>query len=328
VEEPGDFIYAFAIGMLVGVGELVGRYRDEPARALRSSPAYLYATINGFASVAALVLAHTFHWTFGAEEGTLEGRLMQILVAGFGAMAVFRSSLFIYRHQGEDIGIGPVAFLEVMLDATDRAVDRRRAQARDKAMADIMRDLSLNDVVVALPTLASNVMQNFSVEDQIRLGTQVKSLRDQENLDERIKVIEIGLVVMNVVGEEVLRSIVNTIRRERDHLKPPPESPGGLATILNALRLKPAPGASAGSATMGAPPPAAEPPVSRPNLGEPVAATASDPESTAPTAETATDQGRGESSSVAEPARESPDNSLLGSDAAPARRRRRRTERN
>lgn len=264
MDEPSDFIFAFAIGMLVGVGELVGRYRDEPAQAIRTRPAYLYSTINGLASAIALVFAHTFHWTFGAAEGTPEGRLMQILVAGFGAMALFRSSLFIYRHEGADIGIGPVAFLEVMLDATDRAVDRHRAQARDKAMASIMGDLALKDVDVALLTLASNVMQNFSIEDQARLATQVKKVRDEPGLADRIKVIQIGLIVMNVVGEEVLRSIVNTIRRERDHLEPVPGTPSGVEAIVNAFRDRFAPkasgGSSAGSASGSATPPTEAPP--------------------------------------------------------------------
>jgi len=235
MQELTDIVLAFGIGMLVGVGELVGRYRDEPARALRARPAYLYLAINGAASAAALALAWTFDWTFGMPDGAAETRLTQILVAGFGAMGLFRSSLFIYRHQGEDIGIGPVAFLQVMLDATDRAVDRRRAKARDQAMTRIMGDLAFADVVVALPTLALNVMQNFSVEDQMRLGTQVKSLRDQSDLEDRMKVIALGLIVMNIVGEDVLGALVETIRTERDNVERPTPDVGGLAGLISSI---------------------------------------------------------------------------------------------
>jgi hypothetical protein len=239
MEHAEDFLYAFGIGVLLGVGELVGRYRDEPGRALRSMPALLYVGINGIASAAALILAKTMGWTFGAEAGTEVGRLTQILVTGFGAMGLFRSALFIYRHEGEDIGIGPVAFLQVMMDATDRAVDRRRAKERDEAMGRIMFDLSFDDIAVALPTLAGNVMQNFSAEDQIRLGTQVKNLRDQKDLSDRMKVIELGLIVMNVVGENVLKTLVTTIRRERDGLPVADTRAPGLSGLLGSLRRGP-----------------------------------------------------------------------------------------
>jgi hypothetical protein len=273
MEQLEDLIYAGGIGMLVGIGELVGRYRDEPGRALRSSPAALYVIINGLASVAAMMIVLTFNWTFGQEAGTTSGRLTQILVAGFGAMALFRSSLFIYRHQGEDIGIGPVAFLQVVLEATDRAVDRRRATSRDQAMATIMKDLKFEDVVVALPTLAGIVMQNFSIEDQMRLGTQVKNLRDQKDLSDRIKVIELGLIVMNVVGEQALEAIVKTIRRERDLLAQPPETAGSLTNLLNTLRKRGPSGASLPGTTNPQPPPAST---------TPIAANASAPATTNP----------------------------------------------
>jgi hypothetical protein len=202
-------------------------------------PAYIYLEINGIASASALLLVSTFNWNLGMQTGTSASRLTQILASGFGAMGIFRSALFIYRHNGEDIGIGPIAFLQVMLDATDRAVDRRRAKARDRAMGEIMHDLAFADVVVALPTLAGNVMQNFSIEDQIRLGTQVKNLRDEKDLSDRIKVIELGLIVMNVVGEQVLTVLVDTIRRERDQQPDrTDESRGALANLLSAIRRR------------------------------------------------------------------------------------------
>ena len=48
------YLAVAAIGGLVGMSELVARYRDEPARAVRNTPALVYIGINASASILAL----------------------------------------------------------------------------------------------------------------------------------------------------------------------------------------------------------------------------------------------------------------------------------
>src|SRR5207249_7959686 len=123
--------------------ELVARYRDAPGSALRNAAAGLYLAINAAAAVAALGLVQAFNWTFGAGGGS-ELRWTRVLVAGFGAMAIFRSSLFIVRAGEQDVGVGPSGFLQVVLNATDRAVDRRRAGARAGEVSRAMDGVSFD----------------------------------------------------------------------------------------------------------------------------------------------------------------------------------------
>jgi hypothetical protein len=213
-----DGLIVFLVGASVGVGELVARYRDEPRRAILTRPAMLYVAINGLASVFALVAILTFGWTSDPKASAEAQRLLRILLAGFGAMAVFRTSLFVVRVGTNDVGVGPVAFLQILLGATDRGVDRKRASERAEKVVRIMGDLDPALAYNALPAFAIMLMQNLTLEDQKAIGDQVKALAQPEsNIPEQAKVLNVGLLLMNFVGEEVLEDAVRGIRGQ---LKP------------------------------------------------------------------------------------------------------------
>ena len=224
------FVFVAALGAAVGIGELVARYRDEPVKALRSWAAVIYVGVNMLASVAALATIHVFDW-FGATPPTAQSNLTQVLIAGFGAMAVFRSSLFVVRVGTDDVGIGPVAFLQVILGATDRGVDRSRGVDRAPRVAEIMKDLTFADIAESLPPYAMALLQNVDPEDAQELGERVAKIRDAKMAD-RMKVLNLGLVTMNVVGEDVLAAAASAFRKDVTTVaagakpeKPKPEEP-------------------------------------------------------------------------------------------------------
>jgi hypothetical protein len=213
-----DGIVVFLVGAVVGIGELIARYRDEPRRAITTRPAILYVVINGLASVFALVAIVTFGWTASSTRTSEAQRLVQILAAGFGAMAVFRTSLFVVRVGNTDVGVGPIAFLQILLGATDRGVDRKRASDRATKVVTIMADLEPSLAYNALPAFAIMLMQNLTLEDQKAIGDQVKALiQPESDVPEQAKVLNVGLLLMNFVGEEVLEDAVRGIRGQ---LKP------------------------------------------------------------------------------------------------------------
>jgi hypothetical protein len=203
-----DYWAVCLFGGVVGLGEILSRYRDAPRRVIASAPALFYVLINAGAAALALYLIRVFGWDFGM--GTTDGaklRWIQVLVSGLGAMALFRSSLFTVRIGGEDVGVGPSSFLQVILMATDREVDRERATARAQQVAQIMEGLSFQKISTALPTLCLALMQNLPEEDQQALGRQVAELQTAP-FDDRIKTLTLGLKLMNVVGDGVLRGAV------------------------------------------------------------------------------------------------------------------------
>jgi hypothetical protein len=214
-----DIVLVFVLGALVGAGELVSRFRDEPTRAIASVPGLLYLTVNGLASASALVALLTLGWD-PAPKSAEQTRLLQILAAGFGAMAVFRTALFTVRVSGTDIGVGPVAFLQIMLAAIDRAVDRKRARERAERVLAIMDALTFTDLFASLPAFAFALMQNLSPDDKTAISDQVKTLATSP-MPEEAKVLNLGLLLMNYVGEAVLEEAVRALRKQLGLPDPP-----------------------------------------------------------------------------------------------------------
>ena len=210
-----DYAAVALLGILIGVGELVSRYRDEPLRALLARqggavPALLYLAINAVASLAALKLIHVFGWNFGGDSTQANTRYTQVLVAGFGAMAFFRSSLFILRVGGQDVGVGPSSVLQIILDAADRAVDRRRARGRSDEISQLMREVSFEKAKEVLPAYCLALMQNLAPEDQVELGNQVRAL-GPSTMDDQMKALLLGLALLNFVGIDVLEAAVKAL---------------------------------------------------------------------------------------------------------------------
>lgn len=201
-----DWAAVALIGGLVGTSELVSRYKDAPATALRSWPAILYILINAAASALALVIVH-------ANPNWFAARWQQVLVAGITAMALFRTSLFTVRAGDRDIGIGPSSFLQIFLNAADRAVDRLRAAARSDAVGRIMDGIDYDKAFPALPPLCLALMQNLSDEDQQALAKALVAL-NTSNLDQVVKTRLLGLALTNAVGIDVLTAAVASLKAQ------------------------------------------------------------------------------------------------------------------
>ena len=160
-------VLVFGLGGAVGTAELVARYRDEPWKAVATLPALSYIAVNALASLGALAAIKAFGWNFGLDPGNPPTIVAtHILVAGFGAMALFRSSLFTVRVGTSDVGVGPSSFLTIILNAVDRNVDRRRAAARALSIKGAMKDVSFELAKVALPLACFALMQNVPTDEQ------------------------------------------------------------------------------------------------------------------------------------------------------------------
>ena len=208
-----DYVLTAAIGALVGTSELVARYRDNPTRALATLPAFVYIGLNAVASLAALAITRVFGWSFGFS-GSSEGlRWIQVLTTGFGAMALFRTSLFTVRVGNQDIGIGPISLLQIALGAADRAVDRVRASSRSDTVVKIMKGVSFTKAKGILPPYCIALLQGASAEDQNALADNVRKLGTTAT-DDSTNALILGLLLMNLAGEKVLDSSVKALRQQ------------------------------------------------------------------------------------------------------------------
>jgi hypothetical protein len=216
-----DHTIVGVLGAAVGIGELVSRYRDAPVRALITWSALLYVAVNVAAAVAVLGLARAFGWDLG---GTGEAaRWTQVLAAGFGSMAIFRSALFTVRVADEDVSIGPSGFLQVILRAADRAVDRTRAAARTREVQGAMRGVSFEKAQASLPAFCLALMQNLTPEEQRQLADEIDRL-SRQTVPDYAKTLILGIALMNLVGEGALRGAVDALG-DQIRGSAPPSSP-------------------------------------------------------------------------------------------------------
>jgi len=193
-------------GMAVGASELVGRYKDAPFLTMFTPAAAFYVTINGAASL----FAYEAILEFQVFSDIKNREWIQALVAGFGSMAFFRSSLFTMKVGDTDVSVGPGIFFQVLLFATDRACDRRRAWRRSALVTSIMQGVSFEKARDALPSFCFELMQNLPSSEAVRVRQAVDGLASSDMGDAE-QALNLGLILMNVVGSEVLASAVRRL---------------------------------------------------------------------------------------------------------------------
>jgi hypothetical protein len=218
-----DLTVVAAIGAFVGASELVARYRDDPLAALVAPGALLYVVVNAVASMGALVLIRAVGLNLNAMAGAQ--RATQILAAGFGAMALFRSSLQVPGPGGQKTGIGPGTFLQIMLEAADRSVDRARGRSRASSIGGIVEGISLAMASDLLVPFCLALLQHASKEEQEALGDQVGPLLTLKT-NERVAVMSIGLALMGFVGPNLLKAAATAVKKVVSAPQPAPETSG------------------------------------------------------------------------------------------------------
>ncbi len=194
----------------VAYGELASRYHDSPTRLIGAPPTPLYLLINIAAGVAALLIVNRL----GITLGTKAPRLYAILLAGFGAVAFFRTSLFTLRIADADIGIGPSAVLQSLLAAADRMIDRDQAQGRATDVSGIMRDVDFDKARKALPSLCFILVENMTPADQEGVSQQIERLAEAAGVSTDQRAIILGVYLIRQVGADVLDLAVQALGAE------------------------------------------------------------------------------------------------------------------
>lgn len=213
MEELGGYFVAGGIAGAVAACELISRYRDRPRDLLHAASAWFYLLLNVLAGCAALFSIRSLGWDFGADDGDA-GAFVRVLVAGFGSMALFRSSLFNVRLGGEDVPIGPATVTALALDAADRGVDRFQARRRANLVAKVMSGISFDRSREVLPSYTINLLEGLRSDAQRRLAEEVDELDKSSTMSERVRVQALGLAVMRASGADVFQTAVKFLHSE------------------------------------------------------------------------------------------------------------------
>ena len=217
--EGVDIFAVLMLGVLVGFIELISRYRDAPFRTATTYPGLFYMFINGLVAIGALMLIRLFGWTFipgnSAVDPEVE-RWTQVLIAGLGAMSVFRSSLLVIGKGDEEVSIGPSAVLEILLDTIDKEVDRFRAQSRAKTVKALMKDITYEDAKRDLPYICMAMMQNLGQKEGTEIENSPGKAELYPNTTPDVRKLRLGLILMDVVGEDVLRQAIKIMGKGQD----------------------------------------------------------------------------------------------------------------
>jgi hypothetical protein len=216
---------AGAIAGFVGLAEIVSRYRSSPVFSMGRPAAWGYVFVNVVAGVLALYLVRAFGWTFGQTQNVT---LWRILVAGFGALALFRSSLFTAKIGSTDVNVGPSVVLGAILDACDRAVDRQSAQNLIAKFGDEeVNGLNPAAVSTALPVLCLALMQNFAPSDQALLAAELNKVQQESELTADAKMRAVLIQLAKYLGPEVVE---NVLKKAKDLFTGPGPQPALTAT--------------------------------------------------------------------------------------------------
>jgi hypothetical protein len=198
--QAANYGFVVLIGLMVGATELISRYRDEPFAPLVSEAGVIYTVINGGAAALAYFLVRKLMPQIGHPQ--------DVLVAGIGAMAFFRSGIFTVRMGSTDVAVGPNLILQVILQALDRVYDRQRASPRARVVTSSVRSLSFAQIKDALPTLCFNLMQNVSAAEVSAVNAIANGLATSTTMSDEAKNLSLGLALMNVVGRDTLDAAI------------------------------------------------------------------------------------------------------------------------
>jgi hypothetical protein len=162
--------------------------------------------VNIAAGILALYLVRAFGWTFGQSKNIT---LWRILVAGFGAIALLRSSLFVAKVGGSDVNVGPSLVLQGILDAFDRSVDRKSAEEMSAVLtAPELAGLDANAVMTVLPVLCLALMQNFSASDQALLAAELNKTRADTTLSTDAKMRAVVIQLAKYLGPDLVKRVL------------------------------------------------------------------------------------------------------------------------
>lgn len=217
------------IGLLIASVELLGRYRAFPGAALLGAPGFLYLTVNAAACMVVFALSTAFGWRFGVPDSASVGMvtLVRVIVSGFSAMALLRSSLFTLTQGETTVDAGPSALLNGLRSLLDRLVDQQHTE-KLILREHLLTGLSFAKDHEALTLLCSTALVNPDPQSAEELGDLAAKLKASADIDDAVKLQIYAMKLLELAGSRAVEAAGKALRASSGVTgEPPLEDPVG-----------------------------------------------------------------------------------------------------
>ena len=183
-----------------------------PQIVLRRWSAWIYIGLNALAGVFALTAIDLFGSPFEEKLDTRVRRIVEILVAAFGALAIMRTAVIQVRVDNRDVQIGPHWVLSALLAFTSKQMSIARARHVQQVTSKIMENVDFEKAKQQLPSYCFLLMKTGD-EEQKAVSREITSI-DIQSMQNKTKSLQLGLIMLELVGEEVLTQAVEVLKNE------------------------------------------------------------------------------------------------------------------
>lgn len=240
------YLAAFLIGVMVGLAEVLSRYRDAPVLAAKTWAGMSYILFNGLFALLAMLFVNWVFPLWSAAGGTtvqvpegpagtpLGTLVSQTLLAGLGGMAVLRSSLLTTRIGTKDVEVGPAAIIDIFRNTMDRGIARVRAEERAAHVTTLMGGISFLRSYTPLGNISLTLLQSIDAEERKDVEQQIGALANQTGRTDRDKALELGLILAGSVGFPALKASIAALG---DRIANSTERPAFVASQVARLPL-------------------------------------------------------------------------------------------
>jgi len=200
-----NILFVFAFGSIFGLAELINRHSNIKL-IFTLFLGWLYIGINGIVSIIAFLLIKYFKGPIASTE--IE--ITYIIVAGFGAMMILRSSIYSIKIKDKQVDIGLGQILQTFLNAIEKSFGTNSGELQMTEIEEIMRNVDFVKAKDSLTMLCVSYRDNFSQEDSESLNQSIESIANT-SIPNKVKAMQLGKSISKFLSTKLLKKAVNIL---------------------------------------------------------------------------------------------------------------------